>query len=287
MAKSKGNTRKTGLEQCYTPVSVAAELVSVMVDELGIPLTRDWLEPAAGTGNFVTALAARGATSCLAIDIDPQAPGIAKQDFLTSTLSLSDAVCLTNPPFGRNHALSVPFFNHSAKYCEYIAFIVPRSWRKWSIVNRLDRRFHKIYDADLETSYVDKDGNPLTDSTELNTIFQVWQRRDEERELFPGPLTKHFEVVKPNEANGSLTVFGRGCGTLKTTFAPVPNTTQMFIKASDEVLRALAQVDLSEFFTQVAYTEALSRVEIDYALTNWLANKTQLPAGFLRASTLS
>ena len=117
-------------------------------------------------------------------------------------------------------------------------------------------------------------------------MFQIWVRRDDDRPRFPESNTTHVAVVAPEEANVSLTVFGRGCGTTKTSFKPVPNTTQMFMRVSKKVLSALSKVDLSPFFTQVAYTEALSIVEINFAIDNWLKTKTNLPANFLRDSTL-
>jgi predicted RNA methylase len=285
---AKGNTRKTGLEQYYTPDDLAQTLTQLVLDSTDAMVSDDWLEPAAGTGSFTRAITGVGVprVKITQMDIEPKRASIVEQDFLTSDLSLSDAVCVTNPPFGRNHSLSIPFFNKAAESCRIIGFVVPRSWRKWSIVNRLDPRFHKVVDVDLEISYVDEVGAALSKSSVLRTVFQVWERREDLRSRFPAVKTTHFDVVKPEEANGSLTIFGRGCGTLKTEFPAKPNTTQMFIKASPETLRALDEVDLSAFFTQVAYTEALSVVEINFALEHWLRTGRQLEPEFLRLSTL-
>jgi hypothetical protein len=247
-----------------------------------------WLEPAAGTGSFARALLSVGVAHdhITQMDIEPKRDDIILQDFLTSNLDLHDGVCVTNPPFGRNHSLSIPFFNKAAQHCRLIGFIVPRSWRKWSIVNRLDPRFHKILDIDLTISYVDEDNALLSKSSVLRTVFQIWERREDLRPKFPAEKTTNFEVVKPDQANGSLTIFGRGCGTLKTDFPVKANTTQMFIKATPKVLRDLGHVDLSAFFTQVAYTEALSVVEINFALEQFRRTGQQLDPDFLRLSTL-
>jgi predicted RNA methylase len=282
MATPKGNTRKTGLEQCYTPSGIATELTRYLIEDVGVSTKVPWLEPAAGTGSFVDAMHNAGVKRVVALDIEPKAKSVALGDFLATDLEMRGGVCLTNPPFGRNHSLSIPFFNHASLYCDTIGFIVPRSWRKWSVVNRLDLNFHKVADFDIDVSYVDEDGALLTDSRILNTIFQVWQRRDTERVKMPDPAPKKWvQSVKPDVADASLTIFGRGCGTLKRDFARVPNTTQMFIKASKRTLSALDKVDLSAFFNQVAYTEALSIVEINYALDHWFATGKQLRTDFL------
>ena len=71
----------------------------------------------------------------------------------------------------------------------------------------------------------------------------------------------------PEDADICITVFGFGCGRVKTDFPRKPNTTQMFLKLNDKrVLPALAKVDFSKFYRNTAYTEALSLQEIRYLL---------------------
>jgi hypothetical protein len=82
-----------------------------------------------------------------------------------------------------------------------------------------------------------------------------------------GIITK----CKYDEADVSLTIFGYGCGTVKTEFARKPNTTQMFLKLNHpKALEALQNVDFSKFFNHTAYTEALSIVEINYLLNEYI-----------------
>jgi hypothetical protein len=77
----------------------------------------------------------------------------------------------------------------------------------------------------------------------------------------------YIRKVTPDEADVSLTIFGRGCGSIKTEFPRVPNTTQMFLQLrDDDVLDALSSVDFSRFYNNVAYTEALSIKEIFHLL---------------------
>jgi hypothetical protein len=75
------------------------------------------------------------------------------------------------------------------------------------------------------------------------------------------------EKVGPENADVSLTVFGYGCGQLKTEFDPIPNTTKLFLKLKHpKALEALKTVDFSKFYKSTAYTEALSLQEINYLL---------------------
>jgi len=263
-----GNRRVTGKEQFYTPKELAKTLSNRVAQVIGGLTNRTVLEPAGGTGSFVTAAKELGAKKVLSFDIEPKADGVILADFLTNEIKgITDAVTISNPPFGRNNSLSIPFFNKAAKHSQYIAFIVPRSWRKWSVINRLDRNFHLIHDEDLAIDYVDETGHTLWQKARLNTCFQIWEKRETQRELIKvkdfGLITK----VSPLDADVALTVFGYSCGKVRTEFERIPNSTVMFLKLNDKrVLASLNRVDFSKFYRNTAYTEALSLQEIRYLL---------------------
>ena len=268
----KGNTRVTGKEQYYTPEPLAQELVATAVKLIPNFAARTIIEPAGGTGSFLEAAEAAGAKTFLSFDIEPKHPRVEAADFLQLPESLlavagSDAVTISNPPFGRNNSLSIPFFNRAANHSEYICFIVPRSWRKWSVINRLDRRFHLIFDQDLKIDYVDEAGGLLSKQSRLATCFQVWQRKAASRAIVKVADQGLISKVGPGDADVALTIFGYGCGTLRTDFEPVANSTRMFLKLNHPaVLQALQTVDYSRFYKNTAYTEALSLQEINYLL---------------------
>ena len=265
-----GNRRITGKEQFYTPTDLALRLATLVSELVGGFANKTVIEPAGGTGSFVKAAKSLGATKVLSFDIEPKAEGVLLADFLLETKGLAkvtDALTISNPPFGRNNSLSIPFFNKAAQHSQYIAFVVPRSWRKWSVTNRLNRNFHLIHDEDLAIDYVDELGDMVWQKARLNTCFQVWERRDVSRPIMK--VTDHglFSKVKPAEADVALTVFGYGCGKVRTGFDRVPNSTLMFLKLHDaRVLPALQSVDFSRFYRNTAYTEALSLQEIRYLI---------------------
>lgn len=278
MTTKEGNKRVTGKEQYYTPAKIAHELVVDVLNhvieysgtfmlEVEEPV---WIEPAGGTGAFLEVVKNFGyeTWSC---DIEPKHPKVELGNFLEQDLTkFKDrrVIVYGNPPFGRNNSLSIKFFNHAAEVAEYIAFIVPRSWRKWSVQDRLDMRFSLIFDKDLDMHYVTDSGEELA-GTGLRTCFQIWKKS--------GILRKPVEIedrgfitkCSPEEADASITVFGRGCGAVKTDFPRVPNTTQMFVKADDYVIKALSKLKLSEYYNRTAYIEALSIKEIMHALNEY------------------
>lgn len=262
-----GNRRVTGKEQYYTPPSVAASVLDDLEAVAGPLEGRVLLEPAGGTGAFIDAAMSRGIARVLSVDIEPHHPHVIRGDFLTATLDVADALVASNPPFGRNNSLSIPFFNRAAERATHIAFIVPRSWRKWTVINRLDSRFHLASDRDLHINYVDVHGALISAKSALRTCVQVWERREVPRPLYRVRDMGLLHRCPPGEADVSLTVFGYGCGTVRTDFERVPNTTQAFLKLTHPgALDALLNADLKRFSVNTAYTEALSLQEVNYAV---------------------
>ena len=277
VAKKLGNTRVTGKEQYYTPADLAQSMLQEVLGLVPNLASRTILEPAGGTGAFIEAAKKLGVKKFLSFDIEPKHESVVKANFLEAEVQVSDAVTVSNPPFGRNNSLSIPFFNKAADHSEFICFIVPRSWRKWSVINRLDRRFHLIADHDIKIDYEDQHGEKLSKKTALATCFQIWQRKES---LRPKYLVEDQGLVTKTDAKSAdvaLTIFGFGCGKVQTEFDRKPNSTKMFLKLNHPgALAALSTVDFSKFFKNTAYTQALSLQEINYLLNEEILGNPHL-----------
>jgi predicted RNA methylase len=260
-----GNRRKTGVEQYYTPKDLARNLSEELIAITGSD--RSFIEPAGGNGSFVTALESLGVEEIEAVDLYPKHPRVKSADFLSHNPKGRDLVTISNPPFGRNNSLSIPFFNHAANHSEYIAFLVPRSWRKWSVQNRLDRRFHLISDRDVAVNYVTDTGERIGANNDLRTCFQIWQRQDSLRPLIRVQDQGLVKKCKPEIADVAIRVFGFGCGKSYRDFPRVANTTLMFLTVLDaRVFEVIEGLDYERFSLNTSYTRALALPELNYLL---------------------
>ena len=276
MTKKLGNRRVSGTEQYYTPKDLAVELVELTLRTIPRATERSFLEPAGGTGSFIEALNVAGITAITSVDKYPMHPLVIQADFLEWKTTHTDLLTISNPPFGRNNALSVPFFNRAAKFSSHIAFLVPRSWRKWSVQNRLDSRFHLVLDVDVAVQYEDALGKKIAKRNDLRTCFQIWERRPELRPAIAVPDNGFIQKSTPDEADLAIRVFGYGCGTLLNDFPRQPNTTLMFLRVLDKRIEsALQDLDYERFSINTAYTRALSFQEI-----NFLINEKVFGDGF-------
>ncbi len=260
-----GNRRKTGVEQYYTPKDLALKLSKQLIAITGSD--RSFLEPAGGNGSFITALEELGAQEIQAVDLYPKHPKVKGANFLDHRPRGKDLVTISNPPFGRNNSLSIPFFNHAANHSEYIAFLVPRSWRKWSVQNRLDRRFHLISDQDVAVNYVTDSGERIGVNNDLRTCFQIWQRQETLRQIVKVEDRGLIRKCKPDQADIAIRVFGFGCGKVYREFPKVPNTTLMFLTVLDaRVFEVIEGLDYERFTLNTSYTRALALPELNYLL---------------------
>ena len=266
-----GNPRVTGKEQFYTPPEVADRILRNVEKRIGNLSERVLLEPAGGTGAFIEAAKSHGLTKVMSFDIEPHHKKIALGDFLDQEIDKHGLLTITNPPFGRNNSLSIPFFNKAAQVSDLIVFIVPRSWRKWSVQNRLDQNFHLVRDDDLTINYVDVNGQDSNTKDRLRTCVQYWERKSKLRPIVKVKDMGIIERTTPELADAAMTLFGYNCGKLTTDFERRKVTTQMYLNFKHpRAKKAIENSDFSKFYMNTAYTEALSLPEINYVLNEYI-----------------
>jgi len=266
-----GNPRVTGKEQFYTPPAIAESIIKIVQKRLGNLSGYTLLEPAGGTGSFIEAAKRYGLTKVISFDIEPHHKKIRLGDFLDQEISRKGLITISNPPFGRNNSLSIPFFNKAAQVSDLIVFIVPRSWRKWSVQNRLNQNFHLVRDDDLAINYVDVNGEDSHAKDRLRTCVQFWERRETIRPLIKVQDMGIIERTTPDQADAALTMFGYNCGSLTTDFERRKITTRMYLKFTHpKAKKAIENSDFSKFYLNTAYTEALALPEINYVLNEYI-----------------
>lgn len=262
-----GNSRKTGKEQYYTLPEVVDTCVEIAMKYYD---GQNILEPAGGTGEFIEGLLRRGIeeTKIESGDIEPKHRLVKNQDFLESKYQ-QRFFTISNPPFGRANSLSVKFFNKAAGYSDYICFLIPISWRKWSVINKLDKRYHLVEDVEMPAVSFYNDDGPITGGI-LRTVFQVWEKRDTYREKLTAEDRGYLTKCKPEEADVAIVLFGHSSGRVETDFEREQNSTKgYYIIKDSSVVDALRSVDYSKYNENTAYVKALSFPEINSLLNEY------------------
>jgi len=213
------DVREQGLDKFYT-IPIIAEKCLNNIDSLY--KWCDWglvIEPSAGNGSFLTRIPT---DKKIGIDIYPEHKDIIKQDFLTykPPEKVGKILVVGNPPFGRVSSLAIKFFNHASKWADVIAFIIPRTFRRISVHNKLNKNFHLIFDEEIPT-------NPCAFNPPMmvKCCFQIWEKKENERlaiELSTshndwyflgfGPKDDKGQPTPPNGADFAIRAYGGKCG---------------------------------------------------------------------------
>jgi hypothetical protein len=245
------------LDQYYTRPE-QAEKCFELVSTKGTPETY-WLEPSAGTGAFFKLFPAKR----IGYDLQPKFEDVVEGDFLLTDLSLlvgQDVITVGNPPFGRNANLAVQFFNRCASISRIVAMILPRTFRKPSIQNRLDRSFRLVSDDTLPAFSFIADGEPY----DVPCCFQIWERSDEVRARIDTPTTHpDFTFCKRHEGDFAVQRVGAAAGKVKTISDSFKDPSHYFIKDHVGNVREIMEgLDFSGVKYETAGNPSISKGEL-------------------------
>jgi predicted RNA methylase len=169
--------REEGLDKFYTITTIVDKCINT------IGLKYDWnlwdiiVEPSAGNGSFLSKIPS---INKIGLDILPEHKDIIKQDFFhfIPENKYKKILVVGNPPFGRVSSLAIKFFNHASTFCDVIAFIVPRTFRRISVQNKLNENFHIILDEEIPLKPCS-----FTPQMSVKCCFQIWEKKVEKREI--------------------------------------------------------------------------------------------------------
>lgn len=182
------------IDKFYTKPEVVAKCLKEF-KKLQIDTTTDVvIEPSAGSGSFTSRLVEYNSIS---YDIVPEGENIIEQDFLKLNLTEGFHIPLHfigNPPFGRQSSIAKKFIKHICK-CDKtksFGFILPKSFKKESMQRCIPLDFHLISQINIE-----KDGFLVNGKDhDVPCVFQVWERREDNRYVSPKLEPKGYTFVK-------------------------------------------------------------------------------------------
>ena len=223
MATTKA-VREAGRDKFYTVPSVAQTCLN-RIGEMVPWNTWDLVvEPGAGNGAFLTRIPVENR---IGIDIAPEHESVIQHDFLTwvPPNGLSNILVVGNPPFGRISSLAIKFFNHAAHWAAAIAFIVPRTFRRVSVQNKLAMNFHLVHDMDIPMEPC-----AFQPPIAAKCCFQIWRRLNTLRPIIAMPTVHpdwdflpfgendgNDQPTPPNGADFVILAYGGSCGRIVTT----------------------------------------------------------------------
>ena len=212
------------LDKFYTIPSIAEKCINIVGNKY------DWntwdliVEPSAGNGSFFLQIPT---DNKIGIDIEPEHDNIIKCNFFNYIPNIPNKdkiLVIGNPPFGRVSSLAIKFFNYASNWANVIAFIIPRTFRRISVQNKLNKYFHLIEDHEIPIHPCSF--NP---SMMVKCCFQIWEKKSQERIIIKletshsdwdflsfGPIYNEGQPTPPKGADFVIRAYGGKCGEIKT-----------------------------------------------------------------------
>lgn len=231
------------MDQFYTKDEVALDLYNKFTDVVDVNYYDIILEPSAGKGAFFKLLPP---LKRVGIDLEPKFEGVKELNFFDFNPEIDKKyITIGNPPFGRVSSIAIKFFNKASEFSDVIAFIIPRTFNRISVQNKLSLDFSLTYNLELPL-------NPCCFEPKMNAkcCFQIWKRTITKRNIVEVKLThKDFEFVKygeknkkgipscpnPEEYNIIMKAFGSSCGKLVEFHQEIKAKSHHFIKSNISV----------------------------------------------------
>lgn len=205
---TKGTTKSLGnkheLDKFYTKPETAKYCLSL----LNLSEFDCIIEPSAGSGSFSNQI-----DNCIAFDLSPENEKIKKADWFKIDKSFAKkynkVLVVGNPPFGTQGTLAIEFIKESMKFADTIAFILPRSFRKDSIKNRIPLNYSIIKEIDLPDNSFTLNGNNYS----VPCVFQIWQKSNKMRsKIIRRIKSQLFEFTNRQKADFRIQRVGGNAG---------------------------------------------------------------------------
>ena len=214
--QTKGLKRDT-IDKFYTKNIVVELCLEYMKKYIKVENNDLIIEPSAGNGSFIDGIKSLSNHSIF-YDLDPENDEIIRQDYLTGKYNdfkteYNKIHVLGNPPFGRQSSLAIKFIKKSCEFCDTFSFILPKSFKKDSLKNKVPLQFHNVFEIDLP------DNSFLVDGVEHDVpcVFQIWMRHPHNRNVIEKLTPLHFEfVTKNDDPHISCRRVGVNAGTIST-----------------------------------------------------------------------
>jgi len=168
------------LDQFYTNPLVSDEFVEETLKFFKNIKINNFLEPSAGSGNFIDSLIKQGISikKIKAYDIEPKINdeenkkiGIIQQDYLALKLKRNkNRLVIGNPPFGKRSKLAIDFINKSFEHSSYVAMILPNQFNRYLTQKQIVKNAYLVY-----SRKINKDAFIVNDRRyDVKTVFQIW-----------------------------------------------------------------------------------------------------------------
>jgi len=192
--QSKGLKRNT-IDKFYTKLDIVEMCIQLVKNNIAINENDIIIEPSSGNGSFISGIKSLS-NNYIFYDLEPEHEEIIQQDYLLfnpeEIKSKYELIhIIGNPPFGRQSSLAIKFIKKSCEYADTVSFILPKSFKKDSLKNKIPGKYHLVVEYDLPSNSFLVNGNEY----DVPCIFQIWKKMVDSRPVIEKLEPLHFMFV--------------------------------------------------------------------------------------------
>lgn len=279
------------LEKYYTQTYIAELCCDIFKQYIKINPDKDIIiEPSVGTGSFIKPLL-KLTNNLRCYDIDKSLFNIKNEyqnslyskyvkcnDFLSINISPTNQnkiFVVGNPPFGRQSSTAIKFIQHMCTFCNAFGLILPKSFLKPTLYNKINNYFHLVHSTDISNNafmFNNRDYN-------VPCIFAIYIKKDYKRHIDEKlePYMFNFTKQYKNHTINFRRV-GVNAGTIDLSINSINKSPQShyFINIdntiwSQDLLDSLQNINFSQRDLTVG-PKSISKQELIFEFNNIIKN---------------
>ena len=279
MSKGRSNKQTKGLkrdiiDKFYTKNDVVDICIQIIRDNVEFGNNDVIIEPSSGNGSFINGIKSLS-KNYIFYDLEPEHNEIIQKDYLLFNQDeikgkYENIHVIGNPPFGRQSSLAIKFIKKSCEFAKSISFILPKSFKKDSLKNKIPSKFHLIFEHDLPSRAFLVNGEEY----DVPCVFQIWKKMGDNRPLVEKMNPLHFMFVnKTDNPDISFRRVGVNAGVMDKNIEEKSIQSHYFIKFTnnksiDENLLSLSHIVFD--FNNTVGPKSISRQELIYKFNSYL-----------------
>ena len=165
-------------DQFFTRPEIAEKFASWVKSQPFYKDVKTVIEPSAGNKDI-----AKFFPGTKMFDLDPKHKDISQQDWLDySHTGETETLVVGNPPFGKNNTLAIKFINKAAEFADWIAFILPKGFKRIPTQNKISDT-HSLYaEEDLPKDSFYLPGEDGGIPYNVPAVAQIWHRKNRKKQ---------------------------------------------------------------------------------------------------------